>query len=338
MKKFLQYLFKRPIRWMVHRFSAAPQKDIVFASLTDLYASAPDESDNRVKLISADVATAKFIIFSDQHKGDKSAADDFKKCERNYIAALEHYNQNQFSFIDLGDSEELWKFRPEKILPANKKALAAEAAFHPDRFYKTFGNHDLIWKNKPDVFFLLRKYFAMPLPVYEGIVIHLKTTKNILKIFLTHGHQGDAMSDNNGFSTWIVAHIWLPLQRYLKVKVNTPSKDFSLRNEHNIMMSEWSGLQQHCILITGHTHVPVFASGRCYNHPSNNIPGKDQQRIKPSYFNTGCCCFDDGDITGIEIDDGFIRLIKWQKAHGTSERMVLEEILIDDLVKDLEAV
>jgi predicted phosphodiesterase len=336
MKKLLQYLFKRPILWVAHRFSAAPQKDIVFASLTDLYASAPDDKDNRVKLISTDIESAKFIIFSDQHKGDKSAADDFKKCERNYIAALEFYNENKFNFIDLGDSEELWKFKADKILPANKKALAAEAAFHPERFYKTFGNHDLIWKNKPDVFFLLRKYFTMPLPVYEGIVIHLKTSENILKIFLTHGHQGDAMSDNNGFSTWIIAHIWLPLQRYLKVKVNTPSKDFSLRNEHNIMMSEWSALQQNCILVTGHTHVPVFASGRYYNHPSNIIPGKNQQQIKPSYFNTGCCCFDDGDITGVEIGDGFIRLIKWHKANGKSERKVLEEIDIENLINDLK--
>ena len=321
---------------MVHRFSAAPKKHVVFASLTNLYAAAIDDADNRVKLISTDLEAAKFIIFSDQHKGDKSAADDFKKCEHNYIAALEFYNENQFNFIDLGDSEELWKFRPEKILPANKKALEAEAAFHPQRFYKTFGNHDLIWKNKPDVFLLLRKYFTMPLPVYEGIVIHLKTGENILKIFLTHGHQGDAMSDNNSFSTWIVAHVWLPLQRYLKVKVNTPSKDFSLRNEHNIMMSEWSALQQNCILITGHTHVPVFASGRYFNHPSNNIPGKDQQLIKPSYFNTGCCCFDDGDITGIEIADGFIKLIKWHKTHGKSKKIVLEQINVNDLMMSLQ--
>ncbi|MBA3748219.1 MAG: hypothetical protein H0W96_12120 [Solirubrobacterales bacterium] len=31
----------------------------------------------------------------------------------------------------------------------------------------------------------------------------------------------------------------------------------------------------------------------------------------PCYFNTGCCSFGDGDITGIEIGDGKIRLMRW---------------------------
>jgi predicted phosphodiesterase len=279
---------------------------------------------------------AKFVIFSDQHKGDKSHADDFANNEANYITALNFYKKENFSFINLGDSEELWKFKPANILAVNKKSLEAECAFQPNHYFKTFGNHDLIWKNKADVFFLLKKYFKMPLPIYEGIVLKLKYNNTAyLNIFLTHGHQGDAMSDNNWQSTWLVAHIWMPLQRYLHININTPSKDYSLRNEHNIMMSEWSGLQQNLLLITGHTHVPVFASGRYYNHPSNNIPGVEQDKIKPSYFNTGCCCFDDGDITGIEIEDGFIRLIKWSKKSDSSERKILEEIKITDLMKDL---
>ena len=31
----------------------------------------------------------------------------------------------------------------------------------------------------------------------------------------------------------------------------------------------------------------------------------------PCYFNTGCCSFGDGDVTGLEIGDGEIRLIRW---------------------------
>ena len=44
--------------------------------------------------------------------------------------------------------------------------------------------------------------------------------------------------------------------------------------------------------------------------------------MNPFYFNTGCCCFSDGDITGIEIADGFIPLIKWSETKG---REVLEK-------------
>jgi hypothetical protein len=31
----------------------------------------------------------------------------------------------------------------------------------------------------------------------------------------------------------------------------------------------------------------------------------------PCYFNTGCCSFPDGDVTGLEIADGEIRLVRW---------------------------
>ena len=335
MRKILLFILKRPLLWIADRYSAAPKKTIVFKSLTDLFATAEDDTDLKVKLIETTAADAKFIILSDQHKGDKSPADDFKNAENNYAAALDHYLQNGFTFINLGDSEELWKFSADKILAANQNVLKKEAAFQPERFYKTFGNHDLMWKNKADVFIWLRNYFTMPLVINEGIVIKLKTISSEIKVFLTHGHQGDLMSDNNAFSTWVVAHLWLPLQRYLSININTPSKDFSLRNKHNIMMSEWSGAQQNLLLITGHTHVPVFASGRYYNHPSNKIPGKEQHLIKPSYFNTGCCCFDDGDITGIEIENGYIRLIKWHEENKTVSRKVLEEKLLEDLLIDL---
>ena len=335
MRRFWLYFLKRPLLWMAGNFSAAPKKEVVFTSLTELLADSELDSEPRCIIVEADAADAKFIIFSDQHKGDKSWGDDFKNNEPNYLAALNYYNSNNFSFVALGDTEELWKFTPQQILPVNEKSLAAEAAFQPNRFFKTFGNHDIMWKNKLDVLFNLKKYFTMPLVVYEGMVIKLKTSSSQLRIFLTHGHQGDIMSDNNAFSTWIIAHIWMPMQRYLRINVNTPSNDYSLRNKHNIMMSEWSGHQQNLLLITGHTHVPVFASGKYFNHPSNNIPGKKQELLKPSYFNTGCCCFDDGDITGIEISDGFIRLIKWYDEENGSKKIVLEEILLENLVKDL---
>ena len=45
----------------------------------------------------------------------------------------------------------------------------------------------------------------------------------------------------------------------------------------------------------------------------------------PLLFNTGCCIYEDGDITGIEIEDGVMRLIKWgEDDEGNMERKVLE--------------
>lgn len=36
----------------------------------------------------------------------------------------------------------------------------------------------------------------------------------------------------------------------------------------------------------------------------------------PSYFNTGCCSFGDGDVTGLELADGEVRLVRWLSDAG----------------------
>src|SRR3954470_10097957 len=82
----------------------------------------------------------------------------------------------------------------------------------------------------------------------------------LLNIFCTHGHQGDLQSDGNWFSKFFISKIWAPLQAYLRINVNTPSNDQQLKTLHNIFMYEWSSTQENLILITGHTHQPVFES------------------------------------------------------------------------------
>ena len=319
---------------MANYLAASPKKEMVDKSLTDLY-NQNNKTGGRLKVINTDFQKNKFIIFSDQHKGNKSWADDFDTCETNFLAALGYYNSQGYNFINLGDCEELWKFKAPDIIPAHKQSFVAEAAFPPERYFRAFGNHDLIWKNKVDVDLQFKNVFNLPLPVYEGILL-TNTNDKDPDIFLTHGHQGDQMSDNNAFSTWIVAHLWTPVQRYLRININSPSDDHNLRNKHNKFMYEWSSKERNTILITGHTHQPVFASGRYFDHPSNEIhTGEPGESLRPSYFNTGCCCFNDGDITGIEIADGFIRLIKWYDEEVGSKRKVLEEIDLVTLVKDL---
>ncbi len=56
----------------------------------------------------------------------------------------------------------------------------------------------------------------------------------------------------------------------------------------------------------------------------------------PLLFNTGCCIFEDGDITGIEIDNGQLRLIKWgEDAEGKIQRIVLESGALDSFTLPL---
>lgn len=328
--------------------ASAPRRKDVFGSLSKLYRNIEKGTGKKGLVVEVDLYRDKFIIFSDHHKGNKDHGDDFAINEPNYLAALEYYLSNKFSYINLGDSEELWKYKPSEVIAKNILALRTEARFQeqnvenkPCKYYRTFGNHDLTWKNKLDVDIWFKDIFHLPLPVYEGMILKTAVKGQALSIFLTHGHQGDKMSDNNAFSTWMVSHIWRPLQRYLQININTPAKDYTLRDRHNIMMHEWSSRRHQLLLITGHTHKPVFASGLYSDHPNNQVNetkiavAAQEAKVKPTYFNSGCCCYNDGNITGIEIADGKIALVKWFIDQGKPGRAVLEEKSLEELAADL---
>ena len=342
MKRFLQKILG-PLLTRLAAKASSPKRQDVFSSLSRLLRYINKGSGKRGVVLEVDFTKDKFIVFSDHHKGNKDYGDDFANNEANYLAALDYYLLNKFSYINLGDAEELWKYNPKEVISKNITVLRKEAKFQEDKkYFKTFGNHDLTWKNKLDVAIWFKDIFTLPLPVYEGILLKTTINEKPLSIFLTHGHQGDKMSDNNALSTWMVAHIWRPLQRYLQINVNTPAKDFTLRDKHNIMMHDWSSRHENLLLITGHTHKPVFASGLYSDHPNNTVndtkiavAAEKTNKLKPSYFNSGCCCYNDGDITGIEICDGKIALIKWHLQNNATQRFVLEEKELADIIKEL---
>lgn len=353
MRKLLIILFRKPITWLANRFSSSPVKKHVFTSLSKLLENIT--LNNKSGTVHPfDMATGKFIIFSDQHKGAKDLADDFRNAESNYMAALTHYYSNDFVFINLGDSEELWESTPKVVIEKNRLTLLEEAKFlQAGRYHRIYGNHDLEWKYAIQQSLFLKPIFGEKLQVCEGLVLQTSYNNKTYSIFLTHGHQGDQKSDGNAFSTWVIAAIWTPIQRFFEISIDTISDSFELVDKHNIMMYEWSATQKDLIFISGHTHKPVFASldhiERIAKQLERATAANDQEQVSqlqaelekrkaeyagkkivrtmamPTYFNTGCCCFSDGDITGIEIADGFIRLVKWETINKESKRRVLEE-------------
>ena len=62
----------------------------------------------------------------------------------------------------------------------------------------------------------------------------------------------------------------------------------------------------------------------------------DYLQLKPTYFNSGCCCFNDGDITGIEIEGDCLRMIKWNTKEGKPKRMILEEVPLPELLTAIQ--
>lgn len=354
MRKLLQRLLRQPLTRLVNKISSSPNKKAVFASLDQLLREMKEADSASGPTIPFQLSTAKFIILSDQHKGARDAADDFMGAEKNYLAALQHYHTNGFFFVNIGDCEELWESKPEAVLAKNQAALQQEAGFFQQKRYcRIFGNHDLAWKYQLQTNHYLQPIFGNDLKVPEGILLTTSYNGKEYTIFLTHGHQGDRRSDGNAFSKWVVANIWTPIERYLGIRVNTLSDSFELVDKHNITMYQWSATQNNLIFISGHTHKPVFASldhiemltkKLAQAKAANDLAaipaleaelakrkaeyaGKQFHKtmVKPTYFNTGCCCFEDGDITGIEIEGDGISLVKWKTINDQPQRMVLEQ-------------
>ena len=369
----LRTILAKPVLWAAAKFSSKPNRKRIFEALTKLCTSIHQHPGKHGLVIPFELHTGKFIIFSDQHKGNRNRADDFKQAEANYLEALAYYSDNDFRFINLGDSEELWENSIWKVKKYNKATFEAEKKFlEHNNYVKIFGNHDLYWDTGLLSYWHLKSMFGEKVKVYEGVVLEtvvcslesgVNTLNAELTIFCTHGHQGDAQSDGNWFSKFFVAYIWAPLQSLLRINPNTPANNNEKKTLHNTIMYDWSATQENMVLVTGHTHQPVFASlthleslykklqqakhvkdDRSVNEVKAEIVQREKEfttvsvdymNMKPSYFNTGCCCFSDGDITGIEIADGYIRLIKWSVVGRKSEKIELEKISLRSLTRQL---
>jgi len=189
-------------------------------------------------------------------------------------------------------------------------------------------------------------------------------------LFLFHGHQGTPLSDYLAWASEpLVRHGWRRIQRRRGLPSTSPARNYNLREEHERAAAEWAKRPRppreefQPIAIAGHTHRPVFAD-RTQEQPSDDqIKAKDNELrearlahqstdvlrarleylkasvayyedpepvVPPAYFNTGCCSFGDGDVTGIEITAEEIKLVRWTKEGqcvADSRRRPLSEVL-----------
>jgi UDP-2,3-diacylglucosamine pyrophosphatase LpxH len=323
------------------------------------------------------LATDRYIIFSDQHRGARNGADDFQVAERAYNAALAYYLHMGHTLIVLGDVEELWEETPAVVIRAYRHSLELEARFHQrGRYVRIWGNHDDEWQYADSVHrHLDTVYGAPPLHVQESLHFTVvEGTEELGALFLLHGHQGDAFNDKwSRIARIFVRYVWRTFQRLTRISLNTPATSWNLRKKINEAMYAWAAEQHKLILIAGHTHTPVFESqshdariteaiAELEERPSESEthqkelgwllawrewvraqdPLTPPQEVslsmeKPCYFNTGCCCYSDGDITGIEIADGKIRLVRWPDKAHKPQPCILEEAVLRDVLSACQA-
>ncbi len=315
-----------------------------------------------------DAAAARIVVFSDQHKGQGDGADDFKRSKRAYHAALGYYLEAGYRLFALGDVEELWECFPGKVLARYRDTLALEAEFHKaGRYVRFFGNHDDIWARPEKVERYLAQFFKQ-LRVLEGLKVEVGDAGGTLgTIFFAHGHQGTADSEAYApVSKFFVRHGWRNIQRLFRVRINSPATDFALRKAHDLAMYAWASGRPKTVLVVGHTHRPVFESQSHASTVESALEGvrkglamtpgdpmlldrartlraelewvraadgaqPDGPARKPCYFNSGCCCFDDGDVTGLEIAEGAIRLVRWPDDAGAPKAQVLASAALRDV-------
>jgi UDP-2,3-diacylglucosamine pyrophosphatase LpxH len=314
----------------------------------------------------------KLVVFSDHHRGAHDGADQFSPCKPAYHAALGYYLEAGFELILLGDVEDLWQVSPEVTVERYQDTLRLEAAFaKAQRYTRIWGNHDDLWQDEDAVKKYLQPYLGDAQPFEAVRYIITEGGSRLGELFLTHGHQGTGFSDRYAqISKPFVRYVLNPLQRLLNYRLTTPATNYDLRYQHERAMFEWSR-EQDLILVTGHTHRPVFTSethGQYLREElaelkaslkyASSVTAKAelQQSIYqktaelhwvlaqtngldlelssdavPCYFNTGCCSFSDGDITGLEIENGEIRLVRWPDQGNPWKRVLrragLREVL-----------
>jgi len=247
--------------------------------------------------------SSKIVLMSDCHRGDGSWADNFSKNQNPYFAALDHYYNQGYTYIEIGDGDELWENRKfNNIIQTHQNVFRLLVKFfNENRFYLIFGNHDIVKKNDKFVRKYLYQYYDerkkkfVPLfkniKVHEGLVLRYKVTDD--KILLMHGHQVDCLNNKIWrLSRFLVRYLWRPLELFGVNDPTSTAKNYEKKDDIEKKLTKWVIKEKH-MLIAGHTHRPM-------------LPEVGQ----PLYFNSGSCVHPRS-ITAIEITHGNIILVKW---------------------------
>ena len=223
---------------------------------------------------------SRYVLFSDCHRGYGTANDNYLKNEFLWLAAVEHYRSLGFTYLELGDGDELWENRSmQKIKEAHPRTFQLLSELCQEQgCYALYGNHDIEKRKNTEITF------------YSSII--LNDILHSKDIYLIHGHQSDFLNSTLWpLSRFLVRYAWKPLEKLGIPDPTSAAKNNIRKKQSEQKLADWAK-EYHHILIAGHTHHPM--SGSCDS----------------PYFNTGSCIHPSG-ITAIEIENRCITLVKW---------------------------
>ncbi len=222
---------------------------------------------------------SRYVLVSDCHRGAGTSSDNFLKNQHLYYAALEHYYRGGFTYIELGDGEELWENRKLRtITEIHEDAYCLLARFEAqDRLHLLYGNHNIVQKRNPS---------------YKEALILRPESSPENSLYLTHGHQASLLNSTLWpLARFLVRYLWNPLESLGFLDPTSAAKNYEVKEKCEEALRSWAETQHH-ILVTGHTHRPVLPEGPAY------------------YYNTGSCVHPRC-ITCIELERGELTLVKW---------------------------
>ncbi|NLT40281.1 MAG: serine/threonine protein phosphatase [Clostridiales bacterium] len=258
---------------------------------------------------------SKYIFFSDLHRGDDSASDEFTRNQNVLLHALNYYFANGYVYVEAGDGDDLWEYSDFKNirLAHSDVFLAIKKFFDEGRLVMLYGNHNIYLRSgsfvRDNYYTYYDEFSQNTKDLLNGLVpvesLVLKNRKSGAEIFVLHGHQGDLMNDRLWRVSMLVTKVWRNLRVVGFKNPTSPAKNLYKRSKIEVRYKEW--IEKHKkFIICGHTHRPKFSE-------THELP----------YFNTGCCTHTKG-ITGIEICNGSIMLVNWRVKAEPNGNLIVE--------------
>ena len=250
---------------------------------------------------------SKIVFISDAHRGDGGYSDSLRQNKNIYRAALGFYLKNEYTLIELGDGDELWKNKNCLDIAYNYSYIfkILNKFYDADRLYLIFGNHDIV-KSKPEFIKKQEKacdqigygfgkemlHLYSKIKFNESVILRYNPLNKDILAF--HGHQVDFINcELWRVSRFLVRYVWRFLEGVAGFKAPTsPANNYNKGSKIDEMLEKLARKEKR-MLICGHTHNDIFP-----------------EVGKGLYFNDGCCVFPSS-ITSLEITKGEISLIKW---------------------------
>ena len=183
---------------------------------------------------------SRYVLISDCHRGSGTWGDNFLKNQNLYFTALKHYYAQGYTYIELGDGDELWENRRmSQIIEIHSNVFWLLSLFYRQgRLYLLYGNHDMEKKRPGYSDQVCGSYFCTDaqchqslfpgLTFYEGVILEQRGQGQ--RLYLTHGHQADPL--NSTFwrlARFLVRYFWQPLEHFGVLDPTSAAKTTPIR-------------------------------------------------------------------------------------------------------------